>query len=295
MRFYRRFRQPDYSGQENKSAFLAKAISSHLSNLTQVSCCEKYMIKVSIITPVFNGASTIRDCLESINYQTYKHVEHIIIDAASTDSTLAIIQEYPGENRRLISEKDEGLYDGMNKGLRMATGDIIGILNSDDMYHDNQVLSDVVENFEDKAIDTCYGDLVYFDPADTSKIVRLWRSGAYRPGRFRWGWMLPHPTFFVRRSLYAKYGRFDTQFGTAADYELMLRFLLKHGATTVYLPRVLVKMRSGGVSNAQLGSRLRANRMDRKAWVVNGLRPYPWTLALKPLRKIGQWFVNGTR
>jgi glycosyltransferase len=130
------------------------------------------------------------------------------------------------------------------------------------------------------------------DSANTEKVVRVWRSGGFAPGKFYWGWMPPHPTFFVRRSVYQRLGGFNLDLGSAADYELMLRFLVRHRLKTAYIPEVLVKMRTGGISNRSLLNRLKANRMDRRAWEVNGLRPYPWTLPLKPLRKIGQWLVK---
>lgn len=170
---------------------------------------------------------------------------------------------------------------------------MIGILNSDDYYASHDVLTMVSNTFENDSIDACYGDLVYIDSKDTRKITRNWKSGSFHPRKFYWGWMPPHPTFFVRRSIYEKYGVFNLFLGSAADYELMLRFLGKHRISTVYIPKVLVKMRSGGTSNVSLKNRLKANRMDRKAWEVNGLKPYPWTIYMKPLRKIPQYFVFG--
>jgi glycosyltransferase involved in cell wall biosynthesis len=247
------------------------------------------MTTISIITTVFNGAATLDGCLQSIDSQTFKNLEHIVIDAASNDSTLAVLDSFSASHRRAWSEPDAGIYDGMNKGLRLVTGDIIGILNADDMYADEQVLQDVCDAFAEPGVDCCYGDLKYVDFSNTAKTVRLWKSGKYNPGKFRWGWMPPHPTFFVRRTLYEQYGGFNLQLGTAADYELMLRFLLKNKATARYIPRVLVKMRNCGASNATFSRRMEANRMDRKAWAVNGLKPLPWTIYFKPLRKLGQW------
>ena len=249
------------------------------------------MPSISIITAVYNGEKTIRKSLESINDQTIS-AEHIIVDGASTDSTLNIIEQHKTCNTKIISEPDEGIYDAMNKGIGLAAGDIVGILNADDYYPAKDVLQKVSGVFEDKTIDACYGDLLYVDANDPSKVVRYWRSLDFDPNRFYWGWMPPHPTFFVRRSVYEKYGMFRLDIGTAADYEIMLRFLLKHGVRARYIPEVLVHMRTGGASNVKLANRIRANRMDRKAWEVNGLRPYPWTLWVKPLRKIGQWFYK---
>jgi len=177
----------------------------------------------------------------------------------------------------------------MNKGVALAGGEIVGTLNADDVYADASVLDRVRKVFDDPEIQACYGDLDYVDARFPERVVRRWRSGAGTPAKFYRGWMPPHPTFFVRRSVYGRCGAFNTELGTAADYELMLRFLLKHGIRAAYIPEVLVRMRSGGVSNSSLGRRLRAHRMDRLAWEVNGLKPYPWTLPLKPLRKLGQF------
>lgn len=270
------------------------------------------MHKISIITATYNVQQTIQTCLDSLHQQTLPF-ENIIIDGLSSDSTLEIVKTQSPESR-IISEKDNGLYDALNKGIKAASGDVVGILHADDFFADDEVLARVSEVFEDPSVDACYGDLVYVaeasgDPLsviskqenceqDRSQITdhgsrfsikRYWRSGTYDPRKFYWGWMPPHPTFFVRKSVYEKYGLFNLELGTAADYELMLRFLLKHQIRCKYIPEVLVKMRVGGMSNASLGNRLRANRNDREAWRVNGLRPYPWTVALKPLRKISQW------
>jgi glycosyltransferase involved in cell wall biosynthesis len=245
------------------------------------------MVSISIITATFNSGFTIRDCLDSVKDQGNK-VEHIIIDGGSSDGTLDIVKSYP-HIVRVISEPDHGIYDAMNKGIALATGDVIGILNSDDFYADKMVLTKVARIFSRDGIDSCYGDLLYVDPADITKITRIWKSGPFHKENFFWGWMPPHPTFFVRRQVYDKYGMFNLNLGSAADYELMLRFLVKHKISMAYIPEVLVKMRAGGVSNASLRNRLEANRMDRYAWVMNGLKPYPWTTFLKPLRKIRQF------
>lgn len=210
----------------------------------------------------------------------------------------------------MVSEPDRGIYDGMNKGLRLATGDVVGILNADDFYSSAETLAKVAKVFAEPGVDSCYGDLVYVADEKESlqssvistqsrvsgpfardyKVVRYWRSGEFDYREFYWGWMVPHPTFFVRRSVYERYGYFNLEMGTAADYELMLRFLVRHRISAAYLPEILIQMRSGGASNVTLKARMKANRMDRKAWEVNELKPYPWTLMMKPLRKVGQWF-----
>lgn len=245
---------------------------------------------ISIITATFNSASTLLDCLSSVASQNIA-AEHLIIDGISTDETLAIAKSHAHVSK-IISEHDTGIYDAMNKGISQATGDIIGILNSDDFYASKDVLSRVARIFEDEAVDSCYGDLVYVDATDTTRITRNWKSGEFNQRSFLWGWMPPHPTFFVRRAVYEKYGIFNLNLGSAADYELMLRLLVKHRISTAYIPEVLVKMRAGGVSNLSWKNRLKANRMDRYAWSVNGLKPYPWTTYLKPLSKIKQFFVR---
>jgi glycosyltransferase involved in cell wall biosynthesis len=247
------------------------------------------MLKISIITAVFNAESTIRDCLQSIEKQEYPFVEHIIIDGGSADGTLEIIDEYKSGLAKVISEPDKGIYDGMNKGLQLATGDIIGLLNADDLYSGTDILTRAAHSFNEGTVDSCYGDLVYVHPMNIKQVLRYWRSGSYDVRRFYWGWMPPHPTFFVRKSIYEKYGLFNLDLGTAADYELMLRFLVKYKISATYIPDILVKMRSGGTSNASLKKRLLANRKDRLAWKVNGLKPYPWTLYLKPLLKLNQY------
>ncbi|PXF56171.1 MAG: glycosyl transferase [Deltaproteobacteria bacterium] len=272
--------------------------------------------KLTIVTVVLNAADTIRDCIESVLAQNYL-AEHIIIDGGSTDNTLEIIKEYDSKHYRLVSEPDSGIYDAMNKGIGLATGDVIGLLNADDIYAGPYILSKVARVFSEKNVESCYGDLVYVREKRRPKvkgerlkggdaggqraevedligknyrIVRYWKSGDYKPGKFYWGWMPPHPTFFVRRAIYEKYGLFNDDLGSAADYELMLRFLLKNRISAAYIPEMLVKMRVGGASNASLTKRIKANKMDRRAWEVNGLRPYPWTLWMKPLRKVGQFF-----
>ena len=177
----------------------------------------------------------------------------------------------------------------MNKGLTLATGDVIGILNADDFFASRDVLQKVVNAFSESDIDASYGDLVYVQSKNTKKVIRYWRSGSFKVRKFYSGWMPPHPTFFVRRSVYEEKGLFNLSLGTAADYEIMLRFLLKYRLKVGYIPEVLVKMRTGGESNVSLSNRIKANCNDSRAWKANDLTPYPWTILLKPLRKVGQW------
>lgn len=247
------------------------------------------MVDISIITVTYNSAATLDDCLISVRDQQVG-VEHVIIDGGSQDSTLTIAKAYP-HVCKIVSEPDKGIYDAMNKGIKVSSSEIIGILNSDDYYAGEHTLRLVAEAFSDPNVQTCYGDLHYVHPANTEKVIRSWKSGDFRRGAFYWGWMPPHPTFFVRRSVYEQCGVFNLNLGSAADYELMLRILVKHSIDSKYIPEVLVKMRSGGKSNASFRNRLIANQMDRMAWGINGLRPYPWTLLIKPARKIGQFVM----
>ncbi|MGL4597689.1 MAG: glycosyltransferase, partial [Bacteroidia bacterium] len=185
---------------------------------------------------------------------------------------------------------DQGIYDALNKGISLATGDVVALLHADDFYASSQVLKNVLTCFEENNCASVYGDLHYVDRTDISKIVRNWKSCPYSPDLFLKGWMPPHPAFFLRREYYQKHGPFDTQFKTAADYELMLRMLYRYKIGAVYLPQVIVKMRTGGVSNVSLKNRIRANREDRRAWKINGLKPKTFTLIRKPLSKVIQYF-----
>lgn len=245
--------------------------------------------KISIITVCYNSEKTIEDTILSVINQTYDNIEYIIIDGLSTDNTLEIVNKYQDKITKVVSEKDAGLYDAINKGIRLATGEIIANLNSDDFYIDNNVITDVIAKIEEEKADTLYADLYYVDSTDTNKIVRNWISGAYQKGLFFKGWMPPHPTFFVRKSVYVNYGKFNLELKSAADYEIMLRFIHKHECSISYLPRVIVRMRVGGVSNISLMNRLKANREDKRAWEINGLKPKPYTLIFKPLSKVLQF------
>ncbi len=248
--------------------------------------------KVSIITVSFNSAQTIAETLRSVASQSYPNIEHIIVDGASSDQTMKIVADFP-HVAKSISEADEGIYFAMNKGIGMASGDLIGILNADDLYADNDVIEKVAAAFKDPSIDATYADLVFVDREDVSKVFRTWQSGPFKPYSMYNGWMPPHPTFFVRRSLYEKCGLFNTTLSSAADYELMLRFLMKHEITLFYIPQIIIKMRQGGKSTASIGNRIKANLEDRKAWKMNGLKPHFFTLILKPLRKIKQFISHG--
>jgi glycosyltransferase involved in cell wall biosynthesis len=247
-------------------------------------------MKISIITATYNSAATVSDTLHCIARQTHPDIEHIIVDGLSKDNTPEIVKAFP-HVARMITEKDNGIYDAMNKGVQLATGEVIGILNSDDFYTSEKVLEKVAAAFADPAVEALYGDLQYVKQDDVTKVIRTWKAGRYKKKYFHYGWMPPHPTFFVRSTLYRKAGLFNTALRSAADYELMLRMMVKYDANVRYIPEVLVKMRDGGLSNATLSNRLRANAEDREAWRLNGLKPYFFTRWLKPLRKVFQ-FIN---
>ena len=250
-------------------------------------------IKVSIITATFNSSKTILDTLRSVQTQSYPSIEHIIVDGVSTDSTIELIKSTDNFKGEIHIGKDKGIYDAMNKGIRLVNGDIIGILNSDDFYADETIIEKVVSLFNETGCDAVYGDLLYVNAIDTSKTIRHWVSGNYKRDNFLQGWMPPHPTFFVRKELYNKYGLFNISLWGAADYELMLRFLYKHHCSLAYLPEVMVHMRAGGQSNQSIINRLKANLEDRKAWRINGIKPKWYTLYLKPLRKLNQFINKG--
>ncbi|GIV29570.1 MAG: glycosyl transferase [Bacteroidia bacterium] len=245
---------------------------------------------VSIITPVFNNEQTIRDCLYSLYRQTYLNIEHIVVDNCSTDNTLQIIEQISFPNRTIISEKDNGLYDAINKGIKVAKGDIVGILHADDFYLHHQVIEKIVSLFRSD-YQGVYANLYYVNRENTSKIVRKWKAGEYQASDFLYGWMPPHPTCFVTKSVYEQYGLYRTDMGTAADYEWILRVMYKHRVPFEYLNDYIIAMRAGGMSNASVKSRIMANINDRKAWEVNQLKPYFFTLYLKPLRKIAQFLL----
>ena len=245
-------------------------------------------MRISVVTAVWNGAATIEDCLRSVASQTHPDVEHVIVDGASKDGTPDLVRAFPGRKGPFVSEPDKGLYDALNKGFRMATGEAIGV-GADDAYEKPDALAAVAETLQRTGADSCYGDLLYVRRDDPSRVVRTWRSGEYRPGAFRRGWMPPHPTFFARRGVYEKHGTFDTAFRIAADYELMLRLFERHHISTAYLPKVLVRMRLGGMSNAGVRQLIRKSSEDRRAWAKNGL-PGGWgTILLKNVSKLPQF------
>jgi glycosyltransferase involved in cell wall biosynthesis len=218
-----------------------------------------FSLKISIITVCFNSEETIEDTIKSVDSQKHIDVEHIVIDGASTDSTIDIIKRHKSISK-FVSEKDRGIYDAMNKGIALATGDVIGTLNADDFYANDNVLENVAKVFLDSNIKACYGDLVYVNQKNTEKIVRYWKSQNYESGLFKSGWMPAHPTFFVRNSVYDKLGGFDLDYRIAADFELLFRLIEQNKIKTKYIPKVMVKMRLGGTTNKNLSNVITQNK-----------------------------------
>lgn len=236
-------------------------------------------MKISIITVVYNNRDTIQDAMNSVLSQMYDDLEYIIVDGASTDGTIEVVTEtakkYPERSIKVINEKDDGIYDAMNKGIRLATGEVVGLLNSDDVYADNLVLKKVADVFADRLVDVCYADLVYVDKNDLNKVIRYWKSCDYRDGLFSKGWAPPHPTFFVRRKVYEKYGVFDLSYRMGNDVDLMMRFLNKYALKFVYVPKIVVKMRLGGESNRNVINIVRQNCELFRAGKKNDIKIFP--------------------
>lgn len=244
-------------------------------------------MKVSIVTPVYNDPRVGR-ALDSILGQRLDHeLETIVVDAGSRDGTLDVLERYRDRVSVLISEPDEGIYDGMNKGIGRATGDVVGILNADDRYCDDAVLRDVLDAFGETGAELCYGNIAYVNGGDEHR--RVWDSGP--PGDLRWrlGWMPPHPAFFARKRVYDRYGAFSPDFPISADYELMLRLMLKHRVPSIHLDRRIVLMAMGGMSNRSIANVVRANIEVGRAWRCNGLRGGHLAPLLKPARKVPQY------
>lgn len=247
-------------------------------------------MKITLITVTYNSSKTLTDTLQSVLSQTYSDIEYIIVDGASKDNTVSIIKEYEPQfqgRMKWISEPDKGLYDAMNKGIRMATGDVVGILNSDDLFMDDKVLADVAAAFDEQT-DAIFGNLYFVDQEDVNQIVRVWKGSPYKS--FKSGWHPAHPTFYVRREVYEKFGGFDTTFDVSADFELMLRLIEKHGIRTKFLDRYMVKMRMGGESTGSIKNIIRGNKNIFRAFRKNeiGVSPlYPvYRLLPKVIDKI---------
>lgn len=249
-------------------------------------------MKISLITVTYNSEKYLSQCIESVQSQTYKNIEHIIVDGRSTDNTVSIIKSYESVISRWISEPDKGMYDAINKGIAMATGEVIGLLNSDDMLYSDDVIEKIVKTFEEKNVDSIYGDLQYVDQEITSRVFRTWKGKTYDRNLFKMGWMPGHPTFYIKKEMIDKYGGYENHYFTAADYEFMARYLFKHKISSYYLPKLIVKMRRGGASNKNINQRFRANRRDYLAMKNNHI-PLPFIVSiLKPLSKVHQYSIK---
>ncbi len=228
-------------------------------------------MKISLLTVSFNSAATIEQTIQSVLSQDYSNIEYIIVDGNSTDGTQRIIESYDAKISKWISEPDHGIYDAMNKAVNRATGDVVGIINSDDFYPQNTILSQVAKAFSDPAVDAVFGDLTVVDPSNLTRVVRRYSSLKWSPEKFAWGFMPAHPTFFVRRKYYEEFGLFKTDYRIAADYELLIRFLYVHKLNYRYLPLTMVTMRRGGVSSRGFHSNIFLNREILRGCTENGI------------------------
>ena len=247
-------------------------------------------MKISLLTVSYNSASTIGDTIQSVIAQDYPDIEYIIVDGNSNDGTQEIIQSYQHKVSKWISEPDQGIYEAMNKAIKLATGDVVGIINSDDFYADNNVLSKVAEKLNEASVDAVYGDLVYVDPNNLKRVVRKYSSRNWKPEKFAWGFMPAHPTFFVKRSCYEKAGLFKTDYKIAADYEMLIRLLYVHRVTHAYIPENLVVMRKGGVSSNGINSNIILNREILRACLENGISTNYVKIYSKYFRKVFELF-----
>lgn len=248
-------------------------------------------MRVSIITVCYNSAATIRDTIESVLSQDYSDIEYVIIDGGSTDGTLSIIDEYKERISCFISEPDKGIYDAMNKGIRHATGDVIGMLNSDDAYTSQTAVSQLMLAMISLGVDAVYADLIIIDPVRTDKVLRYYSSKHFNVAKFRYGWMPAHPTFFVKKSAYDVAGLFNIDFKIAADFDMLLRLLLVHKTTHFYYPKCIVRMRAGGVSTSGIRQSIQINSEIIRSCKLNGVYTNALLLALKIPRKMWEKLV----
>jgi glycosyltransferase involved in cell wall biosynthesis len=245
-------------------------------------------MRVSIVTVVFNNRATIASTIDSVLSQTHDDIEHIVIDGGSTDGTVELIASYGKSVATFVSEPDRGIYDAMNKGIRLATGDVVGTLNADDFYADDAVISTVVDEFNAKGVDAVFGDVVFVKPENLRKIVRFYSSRDCTPEKFAYGWMPAHPTFFVKRAVYCRFGLYKTDYAIAADYELLTRVLAGQRISYSYLPKVLVTMRTGGVSTRNLKSNYILNKEIVRACHENGIDTNMMKVSSKYFKKVFQ-------
>ena len=250
-------------------------------------------MKISIVTVCFNAAETIAGTLESVARQTHVDVEHIVIDGASSDGTMDVVRRYENRLARVVSEPDQGIYDAMNKGLALATGEIVTFLNADDIYANNGVLAGVAQILADPVVDACYADLIYVSKDDPNRIVRYWKSKPYVPGLCLKGWMPAHPTFFVRKAVLDRHGGFDTAFKLQSDFDLMVRLFELHQITTRYVPEIWVRMRMGGASNESIGNVWQGNLEAWRSCRKRGFAVSPWFIVRKIASRFPQYLRIG--
>lgn len=248
-------------------------------------------LKISIITAVYERAATIGQAIDSVARQTYQDIEHLIIDGASSDGTMDVVRGQQNDRMTVLSEPDEGIYDALNKGIARSTGDIVGLVHSDDFLAHDAVLAKVAAAFGDRQVDAVYGDLDYVSASDTGRIVRRWRSGPFERRKLGRGWMPPHPALFLRRHVFECFGTYDTSYGIAADYDAILRYFGKGNIRPAYIPEVIVKMRTGGVSNRSVARIWQKTREDYRALKSNGVGGVG-TLVRKNLSKLPQWTLS---
>lgn len=246
--------------------------------------------KITVITPTFNSQNTLKDTLNSILEQSYKNIECVITDGASQDQTLNILKHYKGKfaqqniEFKILSQKDHGIYDAMNKGIKESSGNVIGFLNSDDFFSSPSTLIHIAQAFKEYNVDCVFGDLSFINDKNTK--VRSWIGSTHTPYAFYFGWHPAHPTFYVKREIFEKFGNFNLDYKIASDYDLMLRFLQKYKISSYYIPHTLVTMRSGGTSNKNLSNILKANIECFRSWRENELSFFPFFIILKPIRKL---------
>jgi glycosyltransferase involved in cell wall biosynthesis len=245
-------------------------------------------MKVTIITVTLNSAATLPTAMESVRRQDYADIEHILVDGLSSDKTVEVIQSYP-HVARFISERDNGLYDALNKGIRLATGDVVGILNSDDFFPSPDIVSHIVEALSRRQVDAVFGDVAFVRPNNLDKIVRLYSSREFHPRQFARGYMPAHPTFYVKRRCYEQFGLYQTNYKIAADYELLMRFIHRHRISYAYVPLTMVYMRTGGTSNRTIASRYVLNREIVRACRENGVTTNMARLSLKYFFKVFEY------
>jgi glycosyltransferase involved in cell wall biosynthesis len=245
-------------------------------------------MKVSIVTVTLNSASTLATAMDSVAEQDYPDIEHILVDGKSSDRTPDIIRSYP-HVARFVSEPDDGLYDAINKGIRLATGDVVDILNSDDFFPSPHIVSQIAEALAVRNVDAIFGDVAFVRPDNLDRIVRMYSSRKFSPSQFARGYMPAHPTFYVRRRCYEQFGVYQTDYKIAADYELLVRFIHRHRISYAYLPVTMVYMRTGGVSNRTVASRYVLNREIVRACKENGLTTNMARLSLKYVFKVFEY------